>query len=374
MQRVFEMQSSWDEREKLRHFAISRPPVQPPWPIQSPTYKPDLYSLYSGAGAGEKRITNQKPEQSNSGSYAFKQNFDINNEDDGKINPAKMMELQNSLERQVRDTKKEIAMIKNEEYYDSHHHEHEKKDYSNEVESISDVARIDSQKNIGNIGNIGNNSIKENKDSSEVERISSAKDKNKDDVKDDASSEPESTYNGLVNKIYKEVGNAKGVDKNMISQMVVGKNKKDIDGYSEFIKKNTEVLNAGNKDEKKINNDAQISNKEKNEISKRNNEISKNEKTKINNIKNNEITKINNQLKTNLRKIQNTANIPITNTKTNIQSLVNLKNTKSTSTQIPIPMPIHKIKSIQNAPRMLQKLPTKKLSKQNKLPNGPMIF
>lgn len=40
MQRVYEIQSNWDEREKLRHFAISRPPVVPPFPLRNQGMKP----------------------------------------------------------------------------------------------------------------------------------------------------------------------------------------------------------------------------------------------------------------------------------------------------------------------------------------------
>lgn len=35
-QRVFEIQANWDERKKLRHNAIARPPVIPPYQIPSP--------------------------------------------------------------------------------------------------------------------------------------------------------------------------------------------------------------------------------------------------------------------------------------------------------------------------------------------------
>jgi len=36
LQRVYELQSNWDEREKLRLYATSRPPVIPPYPIPTP--------------------------------------------------------------------------------------------------------------------------------------------------------------------------------------------------------------------------------------------------------------------------------------------------------------------------------------------------
>jgi hypothetical protein len=41
MERVFEIQANWDQREKLRNFAISRSPVIPPYQIQAPMYNPD---------------------------------------------------------------------------------------------------------------------------------------------------------------------------------------------------------------------------------------------------------------------------------------------------------------------------------------------
>ena len=36
MQRVFEIQSGWDQREKMRHYAIAKPPVIPTYPFTPP--------------------------------------------------------------------------------------------------------------------------------------------------------------------------------------------------------------------------------------------------------------------------------------------------------------------------------------------------
>ena len=46
MQRVYEIQSGWDQRRKLRNFAL-RPPMQPSLPYNSPVYNPNLFSLFS---------------------------------------------------------------------------------------------------------------------------------------------------------------------------------------------------------------------------------------------------------------------------------------------------------------------------------------
>jgi hypothetical protein len=45
MQRVYELQSNWDERSKLRKFAISKPPVRPPY--QAPSYTPNNLEKHS---------------------------------------------------------------------------------------------------------------------------------------------------------------------------------------------------------------------------------------------------------------------------------------------------------------------------------------
>ena len=71
MQRVYEMQSGWDQRRKLRNFAL-RPPMQPSMPYKAPIYDPNLFSLFSKPSQDK---TKELKTSNNSGfsGYSFSQ-------------------------------------------------------------------------------------------------------------------------------------------------------------------------------------------------------------------------------------------------------------------------------------------------------------
>jgi len=96
MQRVYEIQSSWDQRRKLRHFAL-RPPMQPSLPYKSPVYNPNLFSLFakpSHDGTREMKTLN------NPGftGYSFSQK--LKKKKDSELDPVEILKQQDEKEEQ----------------------------------------------------------------------------------------------------------------------------------------------------------------------------------------------------------------------------------------------------------------------------------
>ena len=60
MQRVFEIEANWDQREKLRNFALTRSPVVPPYQIQAPVYDPENKIVMEPPKKGKKGFAFQE--------------------------------------------------------------------------------------------------------------------------------------------------------------------------------------------------------------------------------------------------------------------------------------------------------------------------
>ena len=104
-QRVFEIQAGWDEREKLRHTAISRPPVIPPYPIPSPPVNIPLNGNNFGAN-----ISFDNP--SYDGNLFDEHRIDENIEN--KISDFVEKKIQKDLSTQIAVTRQAINSLKKE--------------------------------------------------------------------------------------------------------------------------------------------------------------------------------------------------------------------------------------------------------------------
>jgi hypothetical protein len=98
MQRVFEIQSNWDEREKLRQFSVARPPVRPPWPIIAPAYQPDSVTRVPSNESIKNKANNSGP------GLSFLQSQEKAKKNKSKLE--QLIQIEQSL-------KKEILEIKN---------------------------------------------------------------------------------------------------------------------------------------------------------------------------------------------------------------------------------------------------------------------
>jgi len=123
MQRVLEIQANWDEREKLRHYAVSRPPMMPQMPqvmpqmpqmmpqmpqMQSmpmiqPGYRPDQVSVYRIPSQDLNRIDFNEMSNSGNSPYSFLQNKEIKND---KIE--RKLITENSIEKEIKATQNQI--------------------------------------------------------------------------------------------------------------------------------------------------------------------------------------------------------------------------------------------------------------------------
>jgi hypothetical protein len=125
MQRVYEIQSSWDERKKLRHFAL-RPPITPPYPYTAPVYSPNLLSVYgrpSNDGTRQMVTTANNP-GSEGYSYSFiekggrgidnsnRNNNDLNIRQKNHHKNSNLKNIQKILEVELEKTKLEIETFK----------------------------------------------------------------------------------------------------------------------------------------------------------------------------------------------------------------------------------------------------------------------
>lgn len=99
MQRVLELQANWDERQKLRRFSISRPPViSPPYPIQAPAYSPNLLTTISQPPLEYgRRLGDDEANNAGSNGYSFKMKKDELSE--------KLHNIKESLEEEIKETK-----------------------------------------------------------------------------------------------------------------------------------------------------------------------------------------------------------------------------------------------------------------------------
>jgi hypothetical protein len=145
MQRVFEIQANWDERQKLRHFAISRPPVRPPWPIVAPGYRPDQVSLYGLPSQDQNRVNNNPHNNSGHAAFSFLENKDkklVDNKNQEKI---KLISEKNSIEKEIHKTLEEIKKIKDEKKFNQL--QVIEYDYDSKSKEICEIIKQTSSKN-----------------------------------------------------------------------------------------------------------------------------------------------------------------------------------------------------------------------------------
>lgn len=120
MQRVYEIQSSWDQRNKLRHFAL-RPPMQPSLPYKSPVYNPNLLSLFAKPSPDGKREMSTINNSGFSG-YSFSQKKKHKN--DSEIDPVQSLKehdekMEIAKKNLEADIDKKFQMILNEKEKDT---------------------------------------------------------------------------------------------------------------------------------------------------------------------------------------------------------------------------------------------------------------
>ena len=96
MQRVFEIEANWDQREKLRNFALTRSPVVPPYQIQAPVYDP------------ENKIVMEPPKKGKKG-FAFQE---IN--DKHEISSKFLKKVKEKLGSRMQELEKEVTETMNE--------------------------------------------------------------------------------------------------------------------------------------------------------------------------------------------------------------------------------------------------------------------
>jgi hypothetical protein len=117
MQRVFEVQANWDQREKLRQFSMMRSPMIPPYQIQAPMYNPP------------NKIVHKTQENSNA-NYAFKEREEDRqqgrpdndeSEKQNKVNEKFLQKVKDKveikksqLEKEVNETFSQISELKRE--------------------------------------------------------------------------------------------------------------------------------------------------------------------------------------------------------------------------------------------------------------------
>jgi hypothetical protein len=196
MQRVFEIQSNWDEREKLRQFAISRPPVIPPWPIVAPAYTPDSEPRYPEPSKDNLRVV--KNPANNSGPNGFSSFLQNKEKAKNKLDVSKMSKLikyKNTLEQEIKETKKELQQNKN--------------------GGENTIQQSYLRKNISPSAEIVN-------------------------------------YECKANEIFQSLKNSKNVDLHSIKNMIVGKSLKEIDSLIKMIKLHPEIVSFKNLKNDKI--------------------------------------------------------------------------------------------------------------------------
>lgn len=192
MQRVFEIQSNWDEREKLRQFAISRPPVIPPWPIEAPAYKPDSQPRYPDPSNNNLKVVNNPANNSGpNGFSSFLQNIEKakNKIDVTKMN--KLIKYKNTLEQEIKETKKQM-----------------------------------NQNKLGSENFNGQFLLRKNKNISPTAEIIN--------------------YEYKADEIYRSLKNSANVDLDSIKTMIAGKSLKDIDSLIKMVKLHPEIISFKN--------------------------------------------------------------------------------------------------------------------------------
>jgi hypothetical protein len=96
MQRVYEIQSSWDQRRKLRHFAL-RPPMQPSLPYKSPVYNPNLITLFAKPSHDNTREMKTLNNPGFTG-YSFSQK--LKKKKDSELDPVEILKQQDEKQEQ----------------------------------------------------------------------------------------------------------------------------------------------------------------------------------------------------------------------------------------------------------------------------------
>ncbi len=226
MQRVYEIQSGWDQRRKLRNFAL-RPPMQPSLPYNSPIYNPNLFSLFSKPSPDK---TKNMKTINNSGfsGYSFsqkKKNAEAEidpvenlKQQDEKNQMAKKL-LEDDIDKKIEDISKEklnslikLDNISKSISSDKFSEEKVKEDENflmrnnkNSTEHIAEISKTnDNRETVANISDVKEEGKKQN------DKIIKIPEVNK-------NTQPELDYNSIaevIGKIFEKLG--KKMDKWMI--------------------------------------------------------------------------------------------------------------------------------------------------------------